>query len=217
MNKQTTILFSEGIGAFAFSVTSAFITYFYAENSRLSSSGFGAVSIGSNPKLYVLFAMILFTWIGMIIGGVVGFYIVFDKSSKKIPSSLGLISGLILFFVLYLSFKLKQEISFGFVITIFAMSIILSYLCGITTYFLTEYLEKINFARFGQIVMTLVALVLPLIIFVVTPLIYLEDRNNFLKTFIESFGSVIIVIPPMLFIFVVVLIFSDLSRKKTKF
>jgi hypothetical protein len=205
MTKPTTILFSEAIGAFTFSVTSAVITYWYAENSQLSSSGVGAVSIGGSPRLYILFATVLFTWIGMLIGGIVGFNMVSGKSGRKLAGNLGLGSGFILFLILFLSFKLKQEISFIFVTSIAIMSLISSYTCGLMSYFLIRYASKINFTGFSHILMILASLVLPLTTFIVMPILYADTRNNLLKNLIESFGSSIIVIPPMLILWAIFL------------
>jgi hypothetical protein len=218
MSKQTSILWSESVGAFSFSAFTAVVTYFYAQNSFFSSSGWGAITIGSNSFISVLFASILSAWVGMIIGGIIGINTLKEKPKGDFfAGGFGLFYGVCAFFVLFISFKLHEEVSSSFIAVIFIALSVSSILSGVFIYRSTNIVDK----DLGELPKLLISFILPLM--TALGIIMSQNTRTSNQPSNFSFGGTIggilfyavLTLPPMLILWAVFsAIYNSTSIKK---
>jgi hypothetical protein len=220
MSKQTSILWSESVGSFLFSACTAVVTYYYAKNSFLSSSGWEAISIGGNPSIYILFASILSAWVGMTVGGIIGINTLKEKPKGVFfAGGFGLLYGICAFFGLFISFKLHEEVSFGFIAVIFIALSVSSTLSGVFIHRSTDAIDK----DLDELPKILISLILPSITILGIILSQNTRTSNQPSNF--SFGGTIggilfyavLTVPPMLILWAVFsAIYNNSSGKKEK-
>lgn len=205
MNKQTSILLSEAVGAITFSVCTSSVTYYYAKNSSLSA---GTLGIGGEPLFYVLFASVFAGWVGMLIGGIIGIYEVTGRSNKIRTGGIGLVCGIFTFLTLSSFFKLNKGITIVFTLILFVIVLGYSGLFTLMTMYIANRANRANLSSFGNIILVLMSILLTLTTPISIAYLGYTQTGNVRDSYEIFLTSAIFIIIPMLVLWAIMSAFS---------
>jgi hypothetical protein len=219
MNREITVFLGESVGAFFFSLSAGLIIYLYAQSSNLSSVGSFDINVIGNAHLYAYYIAILFTWVGMLVGGVIGVLESLKKPSKIISIVISITIGVFFCLITFLKFNLKENTSSFFSFSLLVLSLIFMLLSGLVTSYIINHLKDVKFSNYSQILITLTGLILPLLTVLLLVLTSEHAKSNLAEKPLQMFLPYILfpsvlIIPPMLILWAMFLSISNFISKE---
>jgi hypothetical protein len=217
MNKQTSILLSEAIGATVFSICAMVISYLYAKNCSLPEGFAGFMSLQLSHRQYIWIISILSALIGMLIGGIIRLREIREKSNNIQTIVLGLVFGICTIFLLRVCFALNESANFILIYAItFVSTLIIGVLCSMITSHSITYVSNLSISAFAEVALVLTTMVLPLTAFLIQSVMasFKNDiNNNLLSNLTNSLFSGLFIILPMLVLWAILTAFSNPKKE----